>query len=464
MIILVALTFILISPALSVTVTDEATAACFKGCICVSSTVSCNNLNLTSLNLLDIAPTLPANTTELIVDYNNIDAIPIEHFPVLPFLVKISLRSNQMADISTTGLNTKFPSLKVLDLSRNKISELDQKEFSRLEELYLDNNKIRYLRKYTFNGMPMLEKLSISSNDLEYIDKLAFFNLTNLKSLNLAVNRITALKVGTFDSFSDNIGIKLNLSSNQLESIPFGLLSFEDVDLIDISENEIWSTDDKAFQTIFNVAININLQHNVLKTIPFFKSLASGEIKLAGNPLVCDCKLAARSKQFQVKFKGVCQHPLKQFGKSLESMTPEETCTYCDVFEPCLNEGKCISYSNDTFKCMCTSPYMGETCQHDPTELCSNISCPDNSVCYHNLNNNTYTCQCKDGYQGLDCNSMNNEGDRSRPKRIYIVFGSVLFGGVIVVLCLLCCWARKYRKHESYMVVPSERTNAYGAL
>lgn len=448
---------------------------CFEGCKCVNSTVLCQNLNLTYSSIKSIAHILPINTTELVLDNNNIDDVPIQDFPVLPFLTKISLQSNQLTGVPSSDMSTKFPNLKLLDLSKNNIIELDQMKLPNLKKLYLDNNRIKYIKEYTFTGMSKLEMISISSNELEFVDSLSFFNLTSLWSLNLAVNKISELKAGTFESFRENSDIKLNFSSNQIESIPFGLIEFEDINFVDMSENEIRSVDLKAFQNIYNLVNSINLEHNVLETIPLFQSLAEGEIKLNGNPLVCDCKLAGRMRQFQVKFEGICQHPSNLMGRDVATITLEQSCTYCDIFKPCLNEGKCISISNynDTYKCLCEFPYTGDQCQHFPSHhqhSCSNSSCPENSICRPNLNTNTHhTCQCKDGYQGTPCipineNDIDNQDESIKRLVTYITFGTVLFGGVIGLLCLLFCWAKKLKKHESYMVVPNERTKSYGGV
>lgn len=463
-------------PVISTVNGNLLSGTCYRGCNCGNSTVSCTNLNLTYSSLLSVSHTLPINTTELILDNNNIDVFPMKDFPVLPYLIKISLQSNKLTDVPSANMTTKFPNLKVLDLSNNDIIEIEnQVKLPNIEELYLDNNNIKYIRKYTFTGMPKLEIISILSNELEYVDSLSFFNLTNLLSLNLAVNKIPTLKVGIFDSFRDNSDIKLNLSYNQLEYIPFGLIEFEDINFIDFSENEIQSVDHNAFQNIYSVVNNINLEHNVLETIPLFKSLAEGEIRLNGNPLVCDCKLAGRMKQFEVNFNGICQHPSNLMGRDVNTISLEQTCSYCDIFKPCLNGGKCIIYdtNKDTYKCMCESPYTGDQCQHYPNHhhhSCSNSSCPENSICRPNLNNiSTHTCQCKEGYQespyqGSPCINGNSNDDQGKSiKRLitFITFGTVLFGGVIGLICLLFCWVRKYKKHESYMVVPNERTNTY---
>ena len=454
-------------------------ADCYHGCICMNLTVSCNKLNLTSADLLKITHMLPKNTSELIVDFNDIDEIPTHNLPVLPGITKVSFRYNRIGQIPMY-LEKKFPNLTMLDLSGNDLNRLNSFKHPKLEDINLNNNNLKYLKGNPLKFLPNLRKLSIESNDLQYIDKLTFMNSTKLRILKLAGNKITALKAGTFDSFSRNNNIILDLSSNQLESIPADLLVFEDVNYIDISENEIWSIDDKAFDTILNVVGSINLQHNVLETPPLFTGIAIGKINLIGNPLVCDCKLAARLKQFEIQFQGVCQHPSKKLGKHLADIKLEDTCTYCEVFNPCSNNGKCVSYANDTFECICDTLYTGKTCQLHTTlapsssrSLCNNTSCPENSFCNQNTNNTTFNCECLKGYRGPSCApfSLNHDDDkveeivdRSNSRHIYIIFGCVLFGGASFVFCVFYCLVKRFYKHESYMVVPSERTKVYGGL
>ena len=66
---------------------------------------------------------------------------------------------------------------------------------------------------------------------------------------------------------------------------------------------------------------------------------------------------------------------------------------------PCQNNGRCLKDEN-TFKCNCTSGYVGDRCEME--EPCYfNNPCQHNGTCLKA--GNTFKCNCTSGYLGDRC-------------------------------------------------------------
>ncbi|GFY13374.1 cadherin-related tumor suppressor [Trichonephila clavipes] len=62
---------------------------------------------------------------------------------------------------------------------------------------------------------------------------------------------------------------------------------------------------------------------------------------------------------------------------------------------PCQNDGKC-EVDEDRFKCICKSPFIGDICKN---ELCSPNPCLNNGTCTHDEAN--FECSCVSLFTGL---------------------------------------------------------------
>lgn len=145
-------------------------------------------------------------------------------------------------------------SLKRLDLSKNKIKELNATEFegannlkeiklfdneisivnknafknlNKLEILYLFNNKIKNLDKITFEHVKKLRILNLGGNELEFLDRKLFSLNFDLTHLHLHQNKFTALSHSMFShlkklkklEFIPNLCINKDYSPNAREKI-----------------------------------------------------------------------------------------------------------------------------------------------------------------------------------------------------------------------------------------------------
>uniref|UniRef100_A0A915B1N2 Chaoptin n=2 Tax=Parascaris univalens TaxID=6257 RepID=A0A915B1N2_PARUN len=161
-------------------------------------------------------------------------------------LIRLNLAGNLIEQITDPGSFLYMSSLAYLDLSYNRLNNISDNAFERLEgleSLFLQNNaltvfpkaalsrlhKLRYLLldgnpieslpDSAFNDMGQLERLSISRTTLFSINDHTFFatSIRNLKSLNLAFCRIRHIASRAFYKLSNLQQLLLN--DNQLTTI-----------------------------------------------------------------------------------------------------------------------------------------------------------------------------------------------------------------------------------------------------
>ena len=160
----------------------------------------------------DYAP--PSNNQEII--------FKDKHFEeVIKTVLKIEgkkIYNTDLEGIEKLDLNTLdieyFPSLKILDLSRNHIKDLSGiDKLDNLEELNLYGNKIDDIK--LLSAMSKLKTLDLANNNISDIDSLS--NLYNLETVDLSFNKISNIEP---------------------------LLNLRNLNTLDISKNNIKSKDD----------------------------------------------------------------------------------------------------------------------------------------------------------------------------------------------------------------------------
>ncbi|XP_030062683.1 toll-like receptor 4 [Microcaecilia unicolor] len=123
--------------------------------------------------------------------------------------------------ILTPKYFAKFPSLKVLDLTRCSIDVIEDDSFGGLRNLtvlILTGNPLRYLGDRAFYGLLSLRKLSAVDMNLSSLYDLPIENLLVLRELNLRRNNIKSLKIPEFFRNLTSLQI-LDLHSNKISHI-----------------------------------------------------------------------------------------------------------------------------------------------------------------------------------------------------------------------------------------------------
>ena len=91
--------------------------------------------------------------------------------------------------------------LEQLDLSRNKITEIEASTFrglGQLRELDLDASAIYEVAPFAFLGLRNLEDLRMGNNAISILRSSTFAGLGRLQALDLSYNRIESIEPGAF--------------------------------------------------------------------------------------------------------------------------------------------------------------------------------------------------------------------------------------------------------------------------
>lgn len=202
------------------------------------------------------------------------------HVPFPPFL--------KLLDLSGSSLSLFFPPVSLstnvlehLNLSRNfinffygQINNLDH-----LKVLDLSNNMCSYVDENSFNGNKLLQTLNLSNNLLGFTNSVfgkksnisLFRNLSKLQILNLSQNRIKYLHRNVFLGLSQLKS--LDISDNGIRKWGFKMRHMKHLDDINLSGNRIRY-----------------IQQDVIDWIDEqSKKRRNISINLNGNDLQCDC-------------------------------------------------------------------------------------------------------------------------------------------------------------------------------
>uniref|UniRef100_A0A4W4HLJ4 Slit homolog 1a (Drosophila) n=1 Tax=Electrophorus electricus TaxID=8005 RepID=A0A4W4HLJ4_ELEEL len=147
---------------------------CPAKCRCESNVVDCSNLRLTK-----VPDHIPASTAEL------------------------RLNNNEITSLEATGAFKTLTQLKKINLSNNKISEIEDGVFegaSSITELHLTANQLDSVRSGMFRGLEGLRMLMLRNNRISCIHNNSFTGLYNVRLLSLYDNQLTTITPGAFDT------------------------------------------------------------------------------------------------------------------------------------------------------------------------------------------------------------------------------------------------------------------------
>lgn len=309
------------------------------------------SVNLTGNSIQKIDPEIFAFNNKLsLVDLSD---NPLTIDPNTPFLNSSSIQELEIARcglkyISKNAL-TKLTNLMYINLSGNKLQELDRAVFSKLrileevdvsenslesipEDLFMDNSEMTTLRvrgnpitsvidvqikelltidlsmakistigPSMFNGMPLVSNLNLSGNGIRTIHNQAFHELTSLNYLDLSNNNLDLI---SDQLIKENVQLDiLKIARNPfLKSLPeegFACSSEQfNIYLFDASGCSIEKISDNFLKTMPALSL-ILLSHNKIKSIgsALQKSTRLVEIDLSYNSLTILAKDAFSMNQ-----------------------------------------------------------------------------------------------------------------------------------------------------------------------
>uniref|UniRef100_A0A915L7V0 LRRCT domain-containing protein n=1 Tax=Romanomermis culicivorax TaxID=13658 RepID=A0A915L7V0_ROMCU len=250
-----------------------AAAFCPTNCKCdqqgtsskMMTAADCTNANLTSYPIL-----LNPRLKKLILSGNGLSSLKLDELSVYSDLEYLDLSNNKIFEIER-GAFFRLQKLKVLRLNNNMITSLSIETFLGLTELRvldLGQNSLTRLATSVFSDLPRLETLNLSSNLLNNIAPGALTNLRSLKQLHLADNQLTDLQNGEM-IFRPIQSLKiLNLQQNRLTSLDddtFSMLG--KLEILNLSSNLLDKIGDDTFMPLVNLKY-LSLANNKLTRIP----------------------------------------------------------------------------------------------------------------------------------------------------------------------------------------------------
>lgn len=194
------------------------------------------------------------------------------------------LSNNNFDSWSNYGLS----SVTHLDLSKNKIANIEESAFDRMSSLYyldLAENRINNLPHNLFLNTHKLDTFVLSRNQF---DEFPNFRSFSLRNLDLSNCQISTLEHNSF--FGKASLYAVNLSINEIDSIPDHIAS-STVQILDLSYNNISSISDQTFSSLPHLEV-LDLRGNDFKevwsTSYFLSNPFLREIKVKGNRWNCE--------------------------------------------------------------------------------------------------------------------------------------------------------------------------------
>lgn len=227
------------------------------------------------------------NITHLELQYQNQKNMSLIRFQNFTRLLSLSLIFSGL-QVLPRNLDYYLPSLKILRLRRNAISELDPvslESYHGLENLSLESNNISDMKSYTFRNLWNLKLLNLQYNSIKKIDELAFYNVSNLEQLLLKGNQLERIGKRVFSSFKKLMN--LQLSGNKINKIADGAFHDINVGMLSLRGNQLQ-----------NISMGVFNNNTEIATVI-----------LMNNPILCSCETIASLYYSTGSVHGTCNGP-----------------------------------------------------------------------------------------------------------------------------------------------------------
>ncbi|KAG7235919.1 hypothetical protein INR49_001885 [Caranx melampygus] len=411
---------------------------CPAKCRCEANVVDCSNLRLTKF-----PEHLPSSTEEL------------------------RLNNNDLSVLEATGVFKGLAQLKKINLSNNKISDIEDGAFegaSSVVELHLTANHLESVRGSMFRGMEGLRMLMLRNNRISCIHNGSFTGLTNVRLLSLYDNQLSTILPGpsthcptcphcsVLDDSSCSPGpqcpnqctcmdtvvrcsnkhlqalprglprnvTELYLDGNQFTSVPKELATFRYLQLVILSYNSLRCIPPLALGGLRSLRL-LSLHGNDISELQqgIFSDVASlSHLAIGANPLYCDCRLLWLSDWVKSGYKepGIarCAGPRGMEGKLLlttpadkfQCLGPVESSVQAKC-SPCMTspcQNQGVCQPHHTQLYTCTCK-AGFTGKHceTPVDACVSNPCTNGGTCLSDEQTRGFSCACAFGFHGTFC-------------------------------------------------------------
>lgn len=236
-------------------------------CACLSLQIQADAV-CRDLRLRAAPPDLPGSIHMLDLSHNQVQNLSWEMLAYRTGLHHLNLQANQIHFIQP-GLFRDMTDLKVLDLSRNQLSQFALSKtnvgpLTTVETLDLSSNGLfTGMSRYFLSEAPSLESVSLSSNSITKIGQETFSSSSALRRINLHNNVILEIEDGAFDSLAHLA--ELDLSKNSIACITdFNLCGLK---VLNLSQNSLELFQSSRSSDLYKL-LRLDLSENQMSHFP----------------------------------------------------------------------------------------------------------------------------------------------------------------------------------------------------
>lgn len=154
-------------------------------------------------------------------------------------------------------------------ITGNQITNIKEGVFNDVpvKTLNLSANRIATIESSAFSNNTYLEIIDLSNNELALFDPQWFANCLNLQDISLNRNKIVHINPIPFLSLDSNSSVAIRLSTNLIREFdPILLEYFDDIEVLDISNNYITEIQDDLFKN--RTVKYLDVENNNLTCLP----------------------------------------------------------------------------------------------------------------------------------------------------------------------------------------------------
>lgn len=248
--------------------------AALKTVFCVNFVIYSDNGNSTA-EVSEDKIILQDDAYKVEVQNETLPSLNESFIEIYGVLVKLELKS--------CGIRVIEPYAFIVNISSNDTDVV-------LDEILITGNEISNIREGVFNGVPVkalnlsqnrivtietgafsnnmyLEIIDLSNNELSLLDPQWFSNCLNLQDISVNRNKIAQITPTPFFSLERNTTVAIRLSTNLIREFnPILLEYFEDVEVLDISNNFITEIQEDLFKN--RTVKYLDVENNNLTCLP----------------------------------------------------------------------------------------------------------------------------------------------------------------------------------------------------
>ncbi|XP_076059320.1 slit guidance ligand isoform X2 [Oratosquilla oratoria] len=384
---------------------------CPSDCRCEGTVVRCSRAKLK-----EIPQGIPAHTTELYLDVNEITEIDAQRISHLKALIRLDLSNNQIAV-----------------LQNNTFSQLFQ-----LSTLIVSYNKLQCMQRDALAGLRKLRILSLHGNDISRIPDGAFNDLVSITHIALGANPLYCdCSLAWLSEWVKGDYVEPGIARCAEPQV--------------MRDKLVLTTPTHSFKCSGKVPDKVLAKCDLCYTHPCENGAACRP--LANRSYECVCPPAYHGTNCQYKIDACYGNPCKNQGtckvveagrfschcppgfqgerceKNVDDCVghkcennatcidlvqeyrcqcqPGYTGGYCErkipfcskEFNPCKHGATCVDHFTH-YECQCPLGFAGENCTENIDE-CANNLCQNGATCVDGLNE--YTCKCVGDYSGKFC-------------------------------------------------------------